>query len=164
MRSLVAAPIKREIEMGLDQKALDELRALDPDGSSGLLAQIIVSYLSDAAKLIQQMQGALAAKDVTTLTRGAHSLKSTSLTVGAVRVADIAKELEMAGKSGTLDAAPLFLTALTAEFAAAEGLLQAECRTLQSPRPTQPAARLSSGCAALPARDQSVFPGSAING
>ena len=118
--------------------------------------QIIVSYLADAAKLIQQMRTAFAMKDITTLTRGAHSLKSTSLTVGAIRVAEIAKELEMAGRSGVLDVVPLFLTALTAEYAAAEGLLQAECRAPQSPGAAAPGVAPSIGSAALPARDQSV--------
>ncbi len=127
--------------MALDQKALDELRELDPDGSSGLLAQIITSYLSDAAKLIAQSQVACAAKDIATLTRNAHSLKATSLTVGAVKVAEIASALELAGRNATIEAAPMFLTALTAEFAAAENLLQAECRALQLPRTAQGASR-----------------------
>jgi HPt (histidine-containing phosphotransfer) domain-containing protein len=119
--------------MALDQKALDELRQLDPDGSAGLLVQIITSYLSDATTLIQKSRVAFAENDIATLTRNAHSLKSTSLTVGATRVATVAKELEMAGRSGAIDAAPMLLTALTAEYAAAENLLQAECRALQLP-------------------------------
>lgn len=141
---LLDTQTRQKIDMGLDQKALNELRELDPDGASGLLVQIITSYLSDAAKLIQQTHVAYAAKDIKTLTRNAHSLTSTSLTVGASKVAAVAKELEMAGRSGTIDMVPLFLTALTAEYAAAEGLLQAECRALQSPC----VAKGSAGCAA----------------
>jgi HPt (histidine-containing phosphotransfer) domain-containing protein len=149
--------------MGLDQNALNELRALDPDGSEGLLAHIITSYLSDAEKLIQQTREAFAAKDVTTLTRNAHTLKSTSLTVGATRVADIAKEIEMAGKSGTLAVVPMFLTVLSAEYAAAEGLLQAECRAQQSPRAAQSAVDTFSGHTSLPSRAPSGFPAFAIH-
>lgn len=113
--------------MGLDQTALDELRALDPDGSSGILPQIINSYLSDAPALIQGMRAALAAKDMTTLARNAHSLKSTSLSLGATRVSEIAREMEVAGKSLAIETCPMLLMALTAEYAAAERLLQAEC-------------------------------------
>jgi HPt (histidine-containing phosphotransfer) domain-containing protein len=119
--------------MALDKNALNELRELDPDGSSGLVVQIIESYLSDSTKLIQQIRTAFSANDIVTLTRNAHTLKSTSLTVGATRVGEIAKELEMACKSGTLQVLPLFLTALTAEYAAAERLLKAECVAPQSP-------------------------------
>ena len=123
---------KKVTNMGLDQNALGELRALDPDGSAGLLEQIIASYLSDAANLIQQIASASAAHDIATLQRHAHSLKSTSLTVGAVRVGAVARELETACKTGAIDVLPLFLTALSAEYAAAERLLQAERNTLQS--------------------------------
>lgn len=141
--------------MGLDQKALNELRALDPDGSSGLLSQIIGSYLSDATELIQQIVTAFRAKDIVTLTRNAHSLKSTSLTVGAIRVGEIAKELEIACKGGALEVVPLFLTVLMAEYAAAAGLLKAEQSALHSPRSAASAAHPSSPTSAsyIPMRE-----------
>jgi HPt (histidine-containing phosphotransfer) domain-containing protein len=113
--------------MTLDQAALNELRALDPEGSSGVLARIITSYLNDAPNLIQQMRSALAGNDIVSLTRHAHSLKSTSLSLGASRVSQIARELELAGKSNATDGCQSLLMALGAEYAAAERLLRAEC-------------------------------------
>jgi HPt (histidine-containing phosphotransfer) domain-containing protein len=112
--------------MALDQATLNELRALDPEGSSGLLAQIITSYLNDAPNLIQQMHAALAGNDIVSLTRHAHSLKSTSLSLGASRVGQIAREIELAGKSKATDGCQPLLMALGAEYAAAERLLRAE--------------------------------------
>jgi HPt (histidine-containing phosphotransfer) domain-containing protein len=112
--------------MALNHAALDELRSLDPDGSAGILAQIINVYLGDAPKLIAQIQTALAAKDIPTMTRHAHSLKSASLSVGASRVGEIASTIESGGRNNNVDDCPALLMALTAEFSAAKQLLQAE--------------------------------------
>ena len=117
--------------MGLDQTALNELRALDPDGSCGLLAQIIASYLQDASNLISQIAVALAANDIATLTRSAHSLKSTSLSLGVTRVSQIARDIELAGKSNSIANCSALLADLTAEYAGAEPLLQAECAAVR---------------------------------
>ena len=120
--------------MALDQTTLNELRALDPDGSSQVLAQIIASYLEDAPNPIRQMQAALAGSDLAGLTRHAHSLKSTSLSLGATRVSQIARDIELAGKSNATDGCQSLLMALGAEYAAAERLLRAECASVQRSR------------------------------
>ena len=115
--------------MALDQSALNELRALDADGSCRLLAKIINAYLNDTPALIGQMQATLAANDVESFTRHAHSLKSTSLSLGASRVGQIARDLEMAGKNNTIAGCPALIETLTAAYAAAAALLQAELAT-----------------------------------
>jgi HPt (histidine-containing phosphotransfer) domain-containing protein len=112
--------------MALDQAPLDELRSLDPDGSGGILAQIINVYLDDAPKLIAQIQSSLAAKDIASMTRHAHSLKSSSLSVGASRVGEIAKDIEASGRKNSTDEIPALLMALSAEYSAAKTLLLAE--------------------------------------
>jgi HPt (histidine-containing phosphotransfer) domain-containing protein len=112
--------------MALNHAALDELRSLDPDGSAGILAQIINVYLGDAPKLIANIQAALAAKDIATMTRHAHSLKSASLSVGASRVGEIASSIESGGRKNNVDDCPALLMALSAEYSAAKQLLQAE--------------------------------------
>ena len=117
--------------MGLDQNALGQLRALDSDGSARILVQIVNSYLVDAPALIQKMRAALAVDDIVSLTRNAHSLKSTSLSLGAIRVSEIAREMETAGRSKATGACPALLMALSAEYAVAEQLLKAECAAVQ---------------------------------
>ena len=117
--------------MELNQQALDELRALDPDGSAGLLTRIIMSYLSDAPGLMRQIQAAWAGRDLSTLARHAHALKSTSASLGATRVSELARELEMAGKNNAIEQCASMIDALAVEYAAAERLLRAECATLQ---------------------------------
>jgi HPt (histidine-containing phosphotransfer) domain-containing protein len=124
-----------ENELALNQAALDQLRELDPDGSAGLFVQIVDTYIADSANLLQQIRSALAEKDLVGLTRSAHTLKSTSASVGATRVSEIAKALETAGKNNTIDVCPLFLTALSAEHTAAERLLRDECAAFQRAHP-----------------------------
>ena len=112
--------------MALNQTAVNELRALAADGLCGLLAKIINAYLDDTPGLIGQLQVAFAANDIASFTRHAHSLKSTSLSMGASRVGQIASDLEMAGKNNTLTGCPALIETLNAEYAVAAALLQAE--------------------------------------
>lgn len=115
--------------MALNEEALMQLRQLDPDGSMGVIAGLVDSYLRDAASLLQKMRTAMSEGDATSLARYAHSLKSTSASMGATRVSEIAKEMEKAARNQAVDACPSFLTALTAEQAVAERLLREVCAT-----------------------------------
>ena len=112
--------------MALNRAALDELRALDPDGSAGLLAQIINSYLGDAPAQVSQIKAAVAVGDSAGLTRHAHSLKSTSLSLGATRVGELARALEMAGKNNALADCPALVESLATAYALADEGLRAE--------------------------------------
>jgi HPt (histidine-containing phosphotransfer) domain-containing protein len=109
--------------MALDQKALDELRALDPDGSAGLVKLIVTSYLTDAQTILSRMRGAFDAGDLVAVTRDAHSLKSSSLSVGAPAVSRAASALEAAGRAGAGADCPALMDTLMREFAQAEPLL-----------------------------------------
>ena len=111
--------------MPLDQKALDELRALDPDGSAGILAQVIASYVDDTASIFTKLGHAITVGDVPTMTREAHSLKSTSRSVGALKLGDLAAAMEQVGRSGKLDGCAAMLDALKAEYASVESELLA---------------------------------------
>lgn len=121
------------IAMTLDRRALDQLRELDPDGSAGVLAGLIDNYLSDAASLLQKLQLAFADKDLAGLARHAHSLKSTSASMGAMRVSALAVEIEQAAKRNAHDVCGPLLTALATEHAIAEQLLRAEGNRSASP-------------------------------
>ncbi|HET7582516.1 MAG TPA: Hpt domain-containing protein, partial [Candidatus Limnocylindria bacterium] len=58
------------------------------------------------------------------LVRPAHTLKSSSATLGAMRLSALARELEMAGRSGSLaaDAGELLQAAVDTWAATSEGL------------------------------------------
>lgn len=88
----------------LDEGALRELRQ-SVDGDRGFVVELIEAYLADGAAQVSDIEAALAAGDAEALVRPAHTLKSSSATVGAARLSVLARELEAAGRSGTLDAA-----------------------------------------------------------
>ena len=119
--------------MGLDQQALDILRDLDSDGTQGVFAQLVDAYIGDAANLLANIKTALAEKDAVSLKRHAHTLKSTSASLGASRVSQIATEIETIAKSGELSACALFYNALLAEHAVAANELKAECAAVKQP-------------------------------
>ncbi len=89
---------------GLDAVALANLREM-VGGDDALVAELVGAYLSDAPDLLLALREALAAGDAPTLTRTAHSLKSSSANVGALALAALFRELESRGKEARLDGA-----------------------------------------------------------
>ncbi|MEO6696397.1 MAG: response regulator, partial [Gammaproteobacteria bacterium] len=89
----------------IDNKALDKISALQVEGETDLLSEIIASYLSDAPLKLEGIRSALAAGDTNGLRRSAHSLKSSSANLGAMTLSGLCKELEEMGRSGNLQQA-----------------------------------------------------------
>ena len=85
----------------LNESILDELRSSVGD-DRGFVVDLIQAYLSDGEKHVADVEAAMAANDAAALVRPAHTLKSSSATVGAESLAATARELELAGRSGTL--------------------------------------------------------------
>jgi HPt (histidine-containing phosphotransfer) domain-containing protein len=87
----------------LDELVLSELMASTGD-DIGFVQELIETYLADTPAQLAAMTTALEADDAADLVRPAHTLKSSSATVGAMRLSSVARELEMAGRGGQLDA------------------------------------------------------------
>jgi HPt (histidine-containing phosphotransfer) domain-containing protein len=83
----------------IDQTTFDELKQM-----SGLefLNELIDTFLDDAPRMMQEMKSALEAKDADSFRRAAHSMKSNASTFGAVRLAELAQELESLGRENKL--------------------------------------------------------------
>ena len=85
----------------LDTSVLDELRA-SVEGDRDFVVELIEAYLADGATHVAAIDAALETDSAEALVRPAHTLKSSSATVGAMRLAATARELEMTGRSGSL--------------------------------------------------------------
>jgi HPt (histidine-containing phosphotransfer) domain-containing protein len=86
----------------VDQRTLAALSQATGDDPA-FLAELIDTYLADAPGLLMVMRDALAAREAAGLRRAAHTLKSTSATLGAHRLADLCRRLEHAeGPAETL--------------------------------------------------------------
>jgi HPt (histidine-containing phosphotransfer) domain-containing protein len=88
----------------LNESVLDELRS-SVEGDRAFVVDLVETYLSDGEAHVADVEAAMAASDAAALVRPAHTLKSSSATVGAERLAGLARGLEMAARSGSLDAA-----------------------------------------------------------
>ncbi len=86
----------------LDRSALTDVFLLSKEGKGHFLSKMVRLYLQRVPELVQEMRKAFEAKDVAGFHRAAHSLKSTSATMGAVRVAEMAKQLEEMARENRL--------------------------------------------------------------
>jgi HPt (histidine-containing phosphotransfer) domain-containing protein len=76
-------------------------------GDRTFLAELVEAYLGDSPGLLQAMPAALQADDRTALRRAAHTLKSTSASLGATAFAAMCREVE----TNALEAEPAWLEA-----------------------------------------------------
>ena len=84
----------------IDKTTFDELKQMS---GAEFINELIDAFLDDAPNMIQSMQTALAAKDVESFRRNAHSLKSNAHTFGAMELGALARDLENMGKENNLD-------------------------------------------------------------
>ena len=126
---VAAAPDAGSI--ALDRTALDNILGLSQSGGAALLRRVIEIYRRNAPDLIGAMHGAVAADDVTGLGKAAHSLKSSSLNVGAARLGGLCREIETAARSNSRDMAVKFVAGIDAEYTRVDGLLRAELDRLE---------------------------------
>jgi CheY-like chemotaxis protein len=66
------------------------------------ILEVIEVFNEDAPKLLRDLQQALTTHDADLFRRAAHSLKSNSAEFGAMKLSEMAKELEIMGKAGRL--------------------------------------------------------------
>jgi len=82
------------------------------------VGELIDTFGQDAVELIATLRGTLAAADLDGFRRAAHSLKSTSQSLGANGLAARARELEGAARAGSLDGAGDRVQALAEHYEA----------------------------------------------
>lgn len=70
------------------------------DGDEEFFREILEIYIEEIPERIESFQKNLEANDFDTLISLAHSLKGVSLTVGALRVHELSKSIELAARSG----------------------------------------------------------------
>ncbi len=104
----------------IDWSVLDALQAIRRPGGPDLRYAIMNLYLESSPALMEGVRAAFVSLDGESLSRAAHSLKSSSLNVGAVGIGALCKELESVGKSGDLGAHQGLLFKIQNEYAAVE--------------------------------------------
>lgn len=73
-------------------------------GDQGFVDELVDTYVAEGDRLIGELNAAADAGSVADLVRPAHSLKSSSLNVGALELGELCRRLEQDALGGTVDA------------------------------------------------------------
>ena len=85
---------------------------------------LITTYLQDANDRLFKLQSAIDTSDAPCIKAEAHSLKGSSINLGAVELAELLSKMETCGSTATLAEVPALLTAVQSEFSRAEHCLR----------------------------------------
>ena len=97
----------------IDQKIFNELKELM---GADFIVEIVDTFIQETGNLIDQLHDTLEVQDAATFSRCAHSIKSSSASLGALDFSQSARRLEMMGKAGDLSDAEPLLDGLTTDF------------------------------------------------
>lgn len=86
----------------IDGTVLESLVEL---GGPDLLKELIELFCTDAPSQMADLADAVSQGDASRVASVAHSLKSSCANLGAMRLAELTKELETAGRSGAIESA-----------------------------------------------------------
>ncbi|HET7795402.1 MAG TPA: response regulator [Rhizobacter sp.] len=92
---LSAEPSTTEGDSGvLDAQALERLRELDPNGENRLMERVVSAFESSIGRLMPQLQDALKGNDLGGIRHVAHTLKSSSASIGAMKLSKMCSDVE----------------------------------------------------------------------
>ncbi len=101
---------------------------MDADGSQGFLPALIKKYLANANSDLELLASSVQRGDAARFGKIAHRLKSSSANLGAMNLASICKELEVAGRAEQIEGADTLLTAIKSEYERVDQVLGQEIR------------------------------------
>ena len=104
----------------LDAACMAELRALDPDGKAQLVKRVLATYQASLVKLVDQLRQARTDGAWDQVSRVAHTLKSSSASIGALALSTLCAEIERLLRAGDSAGADALLDRFHAEVARVE--------------------------------------------
>jgi signal transduction histidine kinase/ligand-binding sensor domain-containing protein/CheY-like chemotaxis protein/HPt (histidine-containing phosphotransfer) domain-containing protein len=113
--SAAAGAPEHEAAPALDAGVLDTLRALPMRGARNMLEHVSRLYLSESAGKLGDLEQALKDGDPGCLARVAHGWASSNGNIGALRLAQLCREVERQARRGDLDSVRSGLEALRHE-------------------------------------------------
>jgi CheY-like chemotaxis protein/HPt (histidine-containing phosphotransfer) domain-containing protein len=86
----------------INREALNEIASLQPKESKAILTKLISLYFDSSSRHIKSILDAVNDNDISSLQTAAHTLKSSSASLGAMNLSEKCKELEMMARSGDI--------------------------------------------------------------
>ena len=80
------------------------------------LKDILGTYQNDATQRLATLRAAADAGDASGLRRAAHAIKGSSLSVGAITLADLCQQVELLAESGVRDAVTGLVAQIEQEY------------------------------------------------
>ncbi len=117
---------KKEAETSVDQAVLDQLRELNEDGEPDILTELIDLFLRDTPPRLVALKDAIKEGDAQAISQTAHTLKGSSASLGATRLAALNAELEKKAAHGSLEEASGVLAQLDNEFERVRHVLESK--------------------------------------
>jgi len=109
-------------EQTLDPSIFGEMRNLMDDA----LGEFIATFLENSPRLIGKIEQGLNAQNSEDIFHNAHQLKGGSGSIGAMKLADIATNIEQIARAGSIDGIEPLLIQLKQEFEQVAEALKAE--------------------------------------
>jgi len=111
----------------ISSDAIMQLRMLEQKGAQGLLKKVVELFLNEAPKILEEIEQVFAQADAASLREAAHSLKSMSSNMGALKLADLCKKLEHMGRDGEIDGGAELIYKIETEHQNVRQALIKEC-------------------------------------
>jgi len=108
----------------LDRRVLDHLR--EDLGDTAALREVISTFLERSPSMLTALREAAARGDVAAVSAGAHAMKGTSATLGALALASLCAELERLARAGSMSEVVAKVSAIEAEYGSVDRALRAE--------------------------------------
>jgi HPt (histidine-containing phosphotransfer) domain-containing protein len=115
-------------------KALNDLIGED---QTELVKELIQTYLAGGTTLVAELQAAVAQANPSRLEQAAHSLKSSSASLGATVVAELCYQLEQSGRAGKVTEVAIKIRQVIAEYAVLVQALNGILEELSAPASVQ---------------------------
>ncbi|MDX2453006.1 response regulator [Desulfosarcina sp.] len=122
--------VEKKTNHPIDLDVLHTLKELQIEGEPDFLERVVVTYLDGSYPLIGQLETAFSEKNIDEMRLIAHRLKSSSANVGAMRLSEFSRMLEMDCNKNSGEDAEMMVSAIVAEFSAVKKDLEKEIRTV----------------------------------
>ena len=110
----------------INKTMLENIAALEDDGATDLITEIIGLYLEHTPKLLDMLSKGVEQKVAQDVSHAAHSLKSQSANLGAEKLAKMCFELEKRGRAQSVEEVGGLLRELIVEYEAVRAALTSE--------------------------------------
>ncbi|NEO28476.1 MAG: response regulator [Kamptonema sp. SIO4C4] len=110
----------------LDTATFDELKMMAGEDAPVLILDLIDSYLEDSPTFLQGIETAIAQEDAAQLKYMAHTLKSSSASLGALTLTDLCLKLEKMGRQETTEGAADILEQVKQEYQRVQAAMDQE--------------------------------------